>query len=218
MAYCPKCGFAMEPNEKFCGNCGFNIKESLNLFGLQNNNNLDTGILEQKTTRSADTPHSDSSKMKQELEFKYCQECGHRQNEEIMHCQVCKSNNLSSFKPKSFPLPKYLISISILQLSIASFDLLIGIFILISSRELSIRIFGMLYVSMAIIIIFFLILMLLRVTTNRAIFIFLFSLECVFNFGIGTLIGIPMLIYFSRPKVKAFLHHPFYKEVKSNAT
>ena len=70
---------------------------------------------------------------------------------------------------------------------------------------------------MAVIVLIFVALLLAKVALGQGILRLIFLLECILNIGIGTIIGIPMLIYFGRPRVRAFLSNPYYKEAESTA-
>jgi hypothetical protein len=220
MPYCPNCGFAMGINEIFCGNCGFNTKNTLSINNEERENSSDKKDIGSSAQYSPENVYQNDSTKITKPKFNYCQDCGHAEVKGVLYCQVCKSERLKPNEPKGYFPPKNLEYLVDLQIVVAAFNLLIGIIIIFvpSGLESSgFLIFGIIYTSMALIVLISLSLLVAKVALRQGIFRSIFFFECFLNFGIGTIIGIPMLIYFGRPRVKAFLSNPYFKEVEDNA-
>lgn len=206
----------MEMNEKFCGNCGFRIENVMSTTKEQKEKSPSIKEIVPTERESSENLYYDTTTNKEEQEFNYCQDCGHPETKGVIYCQVCKSENLHSSKPKNFYPPKGLKIMGALEIGGAALNFLEGLGITQEGGTFAL-VFGILYFSMALIVLIVVALLLAKITLSQRKLIFIFILECILNLGIGTIIGIPMLIYLRKPRVRAFLSSPNYGKGESAA-
>lgn len=182
MSYCQHCGASVEPFYKYCGTCGATVH------------------------LTSDPSISQTSDVKAS-KYNYCQDCGNNEPKDVLFCQVCKSDRMEPTKPDEFPRPSSMNKMIGLQLGFAVFNVIIGIVIYfeggISPME-----FGIAYASIAVLTIALFTLYLAGKRIGRTPLMAVSIIECFVDLGFGTIIGIIMAVYLSRPRVKAHLSSP----------
>lgn len=185
MSFCPHCGAVSEPFYKFCGSCGNPIASGPNA-------------------------PSGSVDKKKGPQYNYCQECGNKEPTSVIFCQVCKSDRMEPTKPIAFLRPRNLNKMVGLQLGFAALNLIVGIRICFEGG-IGPMVFGIIYISMAAIVLAVYTILIIGRKVGNGYILICNVLESFLNIGFGTIIGIAMVIYLSRPKVKAYLLSPITK-------
>ena len=113
-------------------------------------------------------------------------------------------------RPDKFPRPNGMNKMVGLQLGFAVLNVIVGIGVYseggIGSMEL-----GIVYASMAGLVIIIFTLLMAGIIIGRTTLMVVSIIECLVNIGFGTVIGIIMAVYLSRPRVKAYLSNPIIR-------
>ena len=206
MPFCPHCGAQVGDNEVFCRSCGKPI-QPLSASSSATNYNAQ----QPPSTREYNQNPSPNQVM-------YCQECGSIVQNGVMYCPNCGSTIFAQVPPARLKRPAGVTILGIIQLIFSMIDLLIGVFVggafLTAAGFSGGSALGGIFGALGVVFIFsgllsfiFAIAFLTGRNWGRILMIIGAILE-LFAFPIGTIIGIIILWYLTRPRVKAYFKQP----------
>jgi|GEM_PF-2769355 ribosomal protein L40E len=192
MAFCPSCGSTVAPDDTFCRSCG----RLLNAASVQ-----DKGQAINPSRSGAEVPSQVVPTSPSSPQFKYCQICGNLNPIGVMYCQQCGSNQFGLNPPARIQRPTGVTIIGIIQMIFAIIDLLVALSIgsLIFAFAPGLV---LVLIVISLLPLFFAIAFLTGRNWGRISMMIGAVLE-LFDIPIGTLIGIIVLYYLTRPKVVA---------------
>lgn len=199
MAYCKKCGAPLGQNDTFCGSCGQPVTPSAN--------------------QGFTGPPPPSSQPQQNLasQANYCQDCGSLVPYGTLYCPSCGSNKLGPHPPQRLTRPTGVLVLGIVQIIFALIDLVIGLvaggFLFTAGGVAGgaigglLAVLGIVFVVSGILSTVFAIAFLTGRNWGRILMMIGAVLE-LFAIPIGTIIGIIVLWYLTRPRVRAYFKQP----------
>ncbi len=198
MSFCPSCGKPVNDNDMFCNSCG----KPLNNRAAQDNSAQISGPV----TGSNISPSQQPAMGQTQSQVKYCQDCGNLTPVGVLYCQQCGSNQFALTPPNRIKRPTGVTVLGVIQIIISIVGLVIGLLIA-AFIGLFIPGFSFLVVIVSLIPLFFAIAFLTGRNWGRILMMIGAVIE-LFNIPIGTIIGIIILWYLTRPRVVAYFKQP----------
>jgi len=194
MPYCPHCGAQILESDTFCRSCGQRIT-----------------LLNDTTNKSSQQNHQSQPTN----QINYCQDCGQPVAYGMSYCANCGSVKIGPYPPTRITRPAGVTVLGIIQIIFSMADLALGLSIGGSLLSLSFvpgigGIFGLLgivFVIAGALSLIFAIAFLTGRNWGRILMMIGAVIE-LFAFPVGTIIGIIILWYLTRPRVKAYLKQP----------
>jgi len=199
--YCPKCGAQNPDDAVYCIKCGYRFTEE---------------TVEHRSEQAAPStaPGTANQPAAQPVtsQVQYCQECGSPVPYGMNYCPVCGSFNIGPNPPAKIPRPNGVLVLGILQIIVSAIYIGIGIFIgglgtVMGPFGLIFAQLGLIFVVIGILSLIFALAFLSGRNWGRILMMIGAVLELL-DFPIGTVLGIVILWYLTRPRVKAYFKQP----------
>lgn len=192
MPFCPHCGAEVGPQDTFCKSCG----KSLASPSTQSYNAPNAQIPEHERSSHPNSPS-----------LNYCQECGSLNPIGVMYCQNCGSNRMGPNPPMRIERPTGVLVIGIIQIVFAIIDIAAGAVAAGVLAIIGLGILSPIFLIAGILAMVFAIAFLTGRNWGRILMMIGAIIE-LFAIPIGTIIGIIVLWYLTRPRVKAYFKQP----------
>lgn len=189
--FCSQCGNPIPPNSKFCNNCGNPVSQA-----KQESQDYQRGFIEgQKHSRSQNlvTPFRTT---------KYCQKCGHTNDANAPYCVECGNVSFATNPPRRISRPTGVTIIGIFQILVSIVYIAVGLLLgallsfLLPSLGVIIAVASFLPLIFAF--------CLFSGRNWARILMMVGAVFDLFALPIGTIFGIIILYYFTRPRVVAY--------------
>jgi len=203
--YCPKCGAQNPDDAAYCIKCGYKFPSE---------------TVQQGSPQAApETAPGTAAQPTQPVTFQvqYCQECGSPVPYGMNYCPVCGSFKIGPNPPSRIPRPAGVLVLGILQIIGSAIYIGIGAFIggLGATAGAAygypngsmFALLGMLFIIVGILSLIFALAFLSGRNWGRILMMIGAVLELL-DFPIGTILGIVILWYLTRPRVKAYFKQP----------
>jgi Predicted membrane protein len=199
--YCPKCGAQNPDDAVYCIKCGYRFTEET----VQNRS-------EQAAPSTAPGTAYQPAAQPVTSQVQYCQECGSPVPYGMNYCPVCGSFNIGPNPPARIPRPNGVLVLGILQIIVSAIYIGIGTFIgglgtAMGPFGLIFAQLGLIFVVIGILSLIFALAFLSGRNWGRILMMIGAVLELL-DFPIGTVLGIVILWYLTRPRVKAYFKQP----------
>ena len=199
MPFCPACGKPVGDSDTFCNSCGKALNKS-------DRQGLTSAAINVSTSAPPAVISQTASSQGAAAQVKYCQVCGHLNPAGVMYCQQCGSNQFGPNPPARIQRPTGVTIIGIVQIIFAIVDffitLFVATFILLFAPGIVI-----LLLAISLLPLFFAIAFLTGRNWGRILMMIGAVLE-LFVIPVGTIIGIVLLYYLTRPRVVAYFKQP----------
>ncbi len=197
MSFCPSCGKPVNENSKFCKSCGNPLDESTQDGSAQ---------ISGPVTNSSIAPVQQPAIGQPQSQTKYCQVCGNLNPAGVIYCQQCGSNQFALTPPARIKRPTGVTILGVIQIILSLVDLYVGL-LLAAFLSLFIPGIGIIVLIISLVPLFFAIAFMTGRNWGRILMMIGAVLE-LFNIPIGTIIGIIILWYLTRPGVVAYFKQP----------
>ncbi|MFP3131316.1 MAG: zinc-ribbon domain-containing protein [Nitrososphaeria archaeon] len=199
--YCPKCGAQNPDDAVYCIKCGYRFTEKT----VEHRS-------EQVAPSTALGTAYQPAAQPVTSQVQYCQECGSPVPYGMNYCPVCGSFNIGPNPPARIPRPNGVLVLGILQIVVSAIYIGIGIFIgglgtVMGPFGLIFAQLGLIFVVIGILSLIFALAFLSGRNWGRILMMIGAVLELL-DFPIGTVLGIVILWYLTRPRVKAYFKQP----------
>lgn len=189
--YCTQCGEPNEDNAGFCIKCGHGFKP------VAQDKPAATG--NQPTTPQTQAGSiSPGPQPTQPTQMKYCQDCGNLASINAPYCSICGSTTFAATPPAKISRPTGVTVLAILEIIVGAISLAIASIITLIFPPL-----GLVFLIVPILAIIFA----LALFTGRnwaRILALIGGVLLLFDIPIGTILGIVMLWYLTRPRIAAY--------------
>lgn len=215
MPFCPHCGAQVGDNETFCRSCGKPITPSS---ATASNPGYNVQQPPPAWQYNQNTPPS---------QVMYCQECGSIVPNGVMYCPNCGSTRFAPVPPARLERPAGVTILGIVQIIFSIIDLMIGVVLggafLTSAGFAGASGLGGIFAAIGVIFIvagalsfIFAIAFFTGRNWGRILMMIGAVLE-LFAIPVGTIIGIIVLWYLTRPRVRAYFKQPKGRIAMRNA-
>ena len=200
--YCPKCGAQNPDDAVYCIKCGY--KFPLEASEQPANDQQKTAESAQNVTNQQAAQPSTTS------QTYYCQECGQPVPHEYIYCPVCGSFKIAPYPPSYIPRPAGVTVLGIIQIIFSAISLWVGMTFLgmtLAPAGGVFAIVGIAFVVAGALSLIFAVAFLTGKNWGRILMMIGAIIELI-DFPLGTVMGILILWYLTRPRVKAYFKQP----------